>query len=222
MDITTRGIIALARSLEAEIILTVRNRRPFRVSVLPNDAGLEIVPTRTNRARREQLSAIGAVLDIYAKTGSLRKADYAHASFNASYIIALIKHFTDQQVPHSAISAEKLDSRFAQAVAEAAATSSTERRKRSSDFPALPEKVSVLTTAYIRNPYVAAEVLIRANGLCEMCGSPAPFNRLSDGSPYLEVHHRIRLASGGEDTVENAIAACPNCHRRAHYGAPIA
>jgi len=34
----------------------------------------------------------------------------------------------------------------------------------------------------------------------------------------LEVHHKVPLAEGGDDTVENAIALCPNCHRHAHYG----
>ncbi len=40
----------------------------------------------------------------------------------------------------------------------------------------------------------------------------------SDKTPYLEVHHRIPLAKKGEDTVANAIALCPNCHRKSHYG----
>ena len=26
------------------------------------------------------------------------------------------------------------------------------------------------------------------------------------------------LLEGGPDTVENAIALCPNCHRKQHYG----
>jgi 5-methylcytosine-specific restriction protein A len=29
------------------------------------------------------------------------------------------------------------------------------------------------------------------------------------------------LASDGDDTVENAVALCPNCHRRAHFGPPV-
>ncbi|MGE8574311.1 MAG: HNH endonuclease signature motif containing protein [Burkholderia contaminans] len=29
----------------------------------------------------------------------------------------------------------------------------------------------------------------------------------------------VQLADGGEDTTENAVAVCPNCHRRAHCGA---
>ncbi|WP_428946851.1 HNH endonuclease [Acidithiobacillus ferrooxidans] len=72
--------------------------------------------------------------------------------------------------------------------------------------------------AYERNPDVVAEVLTRADGKCEACKKPAPFLRRSNGKPYLEVHHVMQLADGGDDTVENAIAVCPNCHRKAHYG----
>jgi 5-methylcytosine-specific restriction protein A len=67
------------------------------------------------------------------------------------------------------------------------------------------------------NSDVIAEVLLRANGTCEGCGQSAPFQR-ADGTLYLEVHHRRRLADAGEDSVENAIALCPNCHRERHYG----
>ncbi|NII11649.1 HNH endonuclease [Oleiagrimonas sp. C23AA] len=83
-----------------------------------------------------------------------------------------------------------------------------------------PEKILVAATTYIRDPKVAAFVLERANGNCEACKEPAPFVRRSTGEPYLEVHHRERLADGGPDTVENAVALCPNCHRQAHYGTP--
>ncbi len=63
-----------------------------------------------------------------------------------------------------------------------------------------------------------AYVLQEANGICECCGSPAPFEK-DDGSTYLEVHHLRTLADYGSDTVENAVAICPNCHRELHYGA---
>lgn len=81
-----------------------------------------------------------------------------------------------------------------------------------------PDTFEVKTKAFKRNADVIAEVLIRAKGICERCGKEAPFKRASDGTPYLEVHHKIRLADGGEDTVQNAIAVCPNCHRELHYG----
>ncbi|MDD1149814.1 HNH endonuclease [Pseudomonas sp. TNT2022 ID357] len=71
---------------------------------------------------------------------------------------------------------------------------------------------------FVRNPDVVAEALHRAAGVCEVCVQPAPFTRKSNGTPYLEVHHKIRLADGGLDTLENAVALCPNCHRASHYG----
>jgi len=72
-------------------------------------------------------------------------------------------------------------------------------------------------TQFNRDPAVTAWVLQEANGQCESCGGRAPFSR-EDGTPYLEVHHVHRLADGGPDTIENAIAICPNCHREFHYG----
>lgn len=81
-----------------------------------------------------------------------------------------------------------------------------------------PKKTIVSQTVFIRNPYVVAEVLERANGECERCNKKAPFLKDTDESPYIEVHHKISLAEGGDDTVENAIGLCPNCHRHAHYG----
>ena len=84
----------------------------------------------------------------------------------------------------------------------------------------IPQKIKVITTAYKRNPNVIVTVLLRANGVCENCNNRAPFIRVSDSSPYLEIHHKIPLAKGGEDTVKNSLALCPNCHRKMHYGQP--
>lgn len=103
-------------------------------------------------------------------------------------------------------------------VAAALASTVEERAERLRAAPKIPPQIEVLTTAFVRNPDVIAEVLLRAGGLCEKCGNAAPFIRKSDGTPYLEVHHWTPLAEGGEDTVENAGALCPNCHRQAHYG----
>lgn len=50
-----------------------------------------------------------------------------------------------------------------------------------------------------------------------MCKQPAPFLTKKQ-FPYLEVHHWNPLANGGEDSVENAAALCPNCHKQAHHG----
>jgi 5-methylcytosine-specific restriction endonuclease McrA len=95
---------------------------------------------------------------------------------------------------------------------------SEERQERLDRAPKIPKRIYQETLRFDRNPDVIVEVLNRANGNCEMCGQRAPFNRADNKRPYLEVHHKKRLADGGEDTVENAIAVCPNCHRYAHYG----
>lgn len=80
-----------------------------------------------------------------------------------------------------------------------------------------PASTQSAVTQFARDPAVVAWVLEEAAGMCECCKKPAPFKR-EDGSPFLEVHHVLRLADGGEDTTKNAAALCPNCHRELHYG----
>lgn len=80
-----------------------------------------------------------------------------------------------------------------------------------------PEKTYFNVTNYARDPKVKAWVLKEANGQCECCEADAPFTT-AEGEPFLEVHHLRRLADGGSDTVSNAVALCPNCHREMHYG----
>ena len=80
-----------------------------------------------------------------------------------------------------------------------------------------PAATSSAITQYQRDAAVKAWVLQQANGKCESCENPAPFNG-PDGQPFLEVHHVRQLADDGSDTVTNAVALCPNCHRELHYG----
>ena len=113
---------------------------------------------------------------------------------------------------------EELD--FEKAVKNALNESPIDRKKKLDESNPEPKKKWQKVAVFIRNPYVVAEVLDRARGKCEAedCGKEAPFTRRTNGTPYLEVHHRKRLSDGGEDTVSNAIALCPNCHRKQHFG----
>jgi len=111
----------------------------------------------------------------------------------------------------------EVDHVLEQRVANSLSDSSYNRKARLAARPRKPLKILVTATVFDRDPDVVAEVLLRAAGECENCKRPAPFLRRSDRTPYLEVHHVIRLSNGGDDTVENAIAVCPNCHRAAHY-----
>lgn len=92
------------------------------------------------------------------------------------------------------------------------------RRVRLKTASPQAEAFQKVVTGYKRNPDVVAERLFLANGICETCHTPAPFHRKKNGTPYLEVHHVIFLSDGGDDTVENTQALCPNCHRKAHHG----
>lgn len=76
-------------------------------------------------------------------------------------------------------------------------------------------KREISTTTYERNQYVAELAKRRANGICQLCNQPAPFKNI-DGEPYLETHHIDWLAAGGQDTIENTTALCPNCHKKMH------
>ncbi|MFV0930286.1 HNH endonuclease [Pseudomonas jessenii] len=78
-----------------------------------------------------------------------------------------------------------------------------------------PKKAPSSSTVYVRDPEVRAWVRNEAEGHCEGCGQPAPFQKR--GLPYLEVHHVKPLAEKGSDRTTNAVALCPNCHQRCHH-----
>jgi len=103
-------------------------------------------------------------------------------------------------------------------IRESRTLTSAQRQARLAIAPHKPEAIQVLSRAFRRNADVINEVLDRAKGKCEHCKLGAPFFRASDGTPYLEVHHEVTLADGGDDTVANAVALCPNCHRQKHFG----
>ncbi|MCJ8287113.1 HNH endonuclease signature motif containing protein [Halomonas sp.] len=98
---------------------------------------------------------------------------------------------------------------------QAAKLSDEELRQRAKNAPAKTGSRPAIATQYGRSPYVAEYAKRRADGICELCQEPAPF-QTKKGEPYLECHHIEWLAAGGEDTIENTVALCPNCHRKMH------
>lgn len=107
------------------------------------------------------------------------------------------------------------------AINESMSRSSKERLARIKAKSTNQLKITVTTSIYDRDPDIIAETLFNANGFCGCCKHEAPFLRargIRSGTPYLEVHHKIPMAEGGKDSLENTIALCPNCHRKAHFG----
>ncbi|WP_224961812.1 EVE domain-containing protein [Geomonas subterranea] len=119
---------------------------------------------------------------------------------------------------HEQISSETYNKELEVQITKSKKDRKEARIRRLAEAERMPASVQVTSVAYIRNPDVIVEVLDRANGKCEACFQDAPFLRAKDKSPYLEVHHKVPLSAGGEDVVANALAVCPNCHRKMHYG----
>ena len=109
----------------------------------------------------------------------------------------------------------EMDKTFENKVKKASKLSLDELKNRANKSPTKPGSRTTTTTTYQRDPNVVNYTLKRANGICELCEQPAPFQK-KNGEPYLEVHHVVQLSKGGYDTIENAVALCPNCHRKMH------
>lgn len=123
-----------------------------------------------------------------------------------------------QFVKNNLINISTFNEELEEKVSKSKKSSRLDRTKRLKNSAKKPSTTEVISKQFNRNPDVIVEVLDRAKGICERCKKPAPFIRAKDKTPYLEVHHIIMLANDGEDTVENAIAVCPNCHRELHFG----
>lgn len=90
-----------------------------------------------------------------------------------------------------------------------------ELRNKAQSSSKKPKRIKAESSTYVRNPFVSAYAKQWANGICQLCDTSAPFTN-RNGEPYLETHHIAWLSKGGDDTMENTVALCPNCHRKMH------
>lgn len=81
-----------------------------------------------------------------------------------------------------------------------------------------PPKRTRQINDFVRDPYIVAAALARAQDQCEMPNCKSQLFQRDDGRSYLEVHHIVPLGEGGDDTLLNAAALCPSCHRELHFG----
>lgn len=88
-------------------------------------------------------------------------------------------------------------------------------RKRSGAAKRTNRTEAKPTSQFQRDQFISEYAKRRAGGKCQLCGKDAPFKN-KKGQPYLESHHVIWLSDGGEDSIDNVAALCPNCHRKMH------
>lgn len=76
------------------------------------------------------------------------------------------------------------------------------------------ERQNVTSIQFYRNPAIPVLIKRKAEGKCDLCNNLGPF--ILKNNHFLECHHIDWLSRGGEDSIENAVALCPNCHRKMH------
>lgn len=206
-----------------EVIASGGGRRYFRITEILNDR-IRIQPTVSPTSSRLKFDKLSVVIEnfdrinpkkIERSVGEVLIENGLQDTQNESYLYGMAREYMHRQNMHSKAYVED---EFERSIEEARSLSKSERKKRLKFSSKIPRQITIISSAYQRNQYVVLEVLERANGICESCKSPAPFIKAKDGTPYLEVHHIVQLAHGGEDTVKNAMALCPNCHRKKHFG----
>lgn len=193
-----------------QVLASEQSGKSFSPTLVHRTLTAGPLSTRNEGSIARRMSNISAVMVAANEPSVTRyKPDLDHVGANVTATI--LRHLKElrqeaqQPTSHPAVLEVRVATLMAQGKVEKPRGSSVPSRRMST------------TTAFVRSPDVVAWVLEQANGVCDACRLPAPF--ISEtGRPYLEVHHVKRLADGGPDVVENAVALCPNCHRRLHHG----
>jgi hypothetical protein len=81
-----------------------------------------------------------------------------------------------------------------------------------------PRRRATKTAAYDRNALVVLITKRRASFKCEISGCATPTFFDFGDRPYVETHHLVPLAEGGDDLIANTACLCALHHREAHCG----
>ncbi|MCM1566078.1 MAG: hypothetical protein NC238_09065 [Dehalobacter sp.] len=96
MIIDYYAFIEFIRGLKGQTIYTMAKEKPFTVDVISN--GLIYTPFSTMIPRTHSKNFIERVLERFETTKSLRPADYHDITVNASYNLALLKMYLNQNI----------------------------------------------------------------------------------------------------------------------------
>jgi 5-methylcytosine-specific restriction endonuclease McrA len=212
-NITHAALLEFAKKYSGKYFQTVARRHTFMVEVIDDEivcypeSGVDVWLTPSIQLKQ------------FNTTNELHPGKYPAETWSNSYFVALIsailngtKPIPQSRVPRRRSSSQPPSPTFDSEVRQL--------RKDVSLFPPEgqehPTKKEVVTIQVCRDPAVKAWVLKTSKGKCAYCRKKAPFID-DDSLPFLEVHHVLHLANGGPDTVNNAVALCPNCHRALHH-----
>lgn len=90
-------------------------------------------------------------------------------------------------------------------------------RTRANNINPRPSQIDKIVKIYPRNTTLKNYIKRRSHYICEMPNCNYQGFRKESGEAYIEIHHVVPLSEGGEDSINNTVALCPNCHRALHY-----
>lgn len=211
MSTLTLGAFVRYAKAHAGRYYTLARRRPFTLAI---EAGNIVFYPSSGEPFYPELEEYIAAFNRHP---SFRPSKYPKHLWSRSYFVAVVATmFTSgsagavrsyRALERPEVPSEKLERKVKQL-----------RRRGTSVIPvgqAKPARVGCMVDQIKRDPAVKAWVLEFANGRCELCEQKAPFKD-DDNRPFLELHHVRPLGDGGPDTITNAVALCPNCHRACH------
>jgi len=211
--ITYAALLSFAKKNTGKFFPTVAQKRLFMVEVIDGD--IVCYP----ESKIDVWLSPSIQLKHFNSTNDLRPGKYPAKTFSNSYFVGLVSAMINGTKPIAQSELPRRESRPRLPSAEFDAEVRSLRKDVALLLPegqARPLKKEVTTLQVCRDPAVKAWVLKTSKGKCAACSKPAPFKD-DDNLPFLEVHHVIHLANGGPDTISNAVALCPNCHRAMHH-----
>lgn len=93
MTPTINDLLDFARSQRGNTLHTLKRHTPFRVEVIGH--AFEFLPA-SGQVRREGTGSATALLNAFSKRNSWQTSDYQELTFNASYLLALMKGWQDR------------------------------------------------------------------------------------------------------------------------------
>lgn len=207
--LTTTALLRYAKRNVGRQFRTLSQKRPFHLEI--EGGAIVFRPASGQRFDPE----LDRYVREFNKRPSFKPSDYSADLWSRSYFVSLVASFLGEENPHPS------DSLEAPEIPSPALDRKVRRLRRrgTARIPlgqSRPERAKATVSEYKRDPAVKAWILEFANGTCELCRGAAPFFD-AHGDPFLELHHVKPLAEGGPDTITNAVALCPNCHRACHH-----
>ena len=92
---TFQTLVAFAKLLEGQALYTLKRAKPFYVTVVSE--ALSFTPGQSARTRRASTQRVKNVLQKLKDTGSFEPSEYKEFSFNASYVLALVREWESRQ-----------------------------------------------------------------------------------------------------------------------------